>query len=154
MDCEPFVIFRAAATRPALDGKNNADLAREFLRLFYQRGNYLKFVRAVPIHLTPIFQGMASSPDYLSAPLLQHWKPWHDQTVAFLSRPDQTRPILMPDPTPAAKSAPYLLEFQSQRILTQAVVDVLVSDRSPEDAANRAQAAAERLVESLGYKLW
>ena len=154
MDCEPFVIFKAAGARQAPNGKTNADLARDFLRLFYARGNYLKFVRTVPIHLTPIFQNMASDPEYLNAPLLQRWKPWHEQTVAFLSKPQQTRPILMPDVSPAAKSAPYLLEFQSQRILTQAVVDVLVSDKTPEEASKRAQAAAEQLVDSLGYKSW
>ncbi|HEX8172493.1 MAG TPA: ABC transporter substrate-binding protein [Thermoanaerobaculia bacterium] len=148
IDCEPFVIFRAAASRAAPDNKTNADLARSFLRLFFQREYYLRFVKSVPIHLTPIFEGMAQSPEYLSAPLVTEWKPWHDQTVAFLANPAQTRPILMPDVSPAAKSAPYLLEFQARRILTQAVVDVLESDASPQDAAARAQAAAEQLVES------
>lgn len=154
IDCEPFVIFRAAYNRAAPGGKNNADLSREFLRLFFQKRHYLKFVRTVPIHLTPIFEKMASNGEYLSAPLLQRWRPWHEQTVAFLSHPEQTRPILMPDVSPAAKTAPYLLEFQSRRILTQAVVDVLASEMAPEQAAHRAQAAAEQLVESLGYRSW
>jgi len=154
MDCEPFVIFKAAAARSAGDKLTNADLGKEFLRLFYAKRNYLDFVKTVPIHLTPIFQGMAASPEYTSTPALADWKPWHEQTVMFLQHPEQTRPILMPDVSPAGKALPYLLEFQSRRILTQAVVDVVGGTLSPHDAAIKAQRSAEQVVESTGNKGW
>ncbi|MCI0559522.1 MAG: extracellular solute-binding protein, partial [Nitrososphaera sp.] len=60
IDCEPFVIFKSAQKRPAQDYGTNADLAKAFLKVFYRKDHYLPFVSEVPIHLTPIFQGMAA----------------------------------------------------------------------------------------------
>jgi ABC-type glycerol-3-phosphate transport system substrate-binding protein len=82
IDCEPFVIFRKAETRKsAQGGLSNAELSKLFLKdFFYNPTYYLDFVKAVPIHLTPIFKSMAESQGYLEAPAIQHWAQWADQT--------------------------------------------------------------------------
>jgi multiple sugar transport system substrate-binding protein len=154
IDCEPFVIFKSAQDRKNSYGDNSV-LAKDFLRLFYQKDRYLPFVKEVPIHLTPIFEQMAQDPDYLSAPLVQKWKPWADQTNLFLADPsNRTRPILMPDVSEQGRTLPFLLDFQANKILTQLVSDVVKNRTAPNTAAQAAQVRAEQLVESLGYRRW
>ena len=153
IDCEPYVIFKSARDRRSSAG-DNAELAKKFLILFFRKDRYLEFVRDVPIHLTPIFENMASSPDYLNAPLIARWKPWADQTETFLREPVRLRPILMPDVSEQGRMLPFLLDFQSSKILTQLVSDVVKNHIPPEQAAKSAQERAEQLVESLNYKRW
>jgi ABC-type glycerol-3-phosphate transport system substrate-binding protein len=148
IDCEPFVIFRAAEERKGVD------LAKSFLKTFYRKDRYLAFVNRVPMHLTPIFENMSSSPEYLDNPLIKKWGPWELHTRKFLSDPSRVRPILMPDVSQKGRQLRFLLEFQSSKILTQAVSDVIREERSVEEAARIAQERAERLVESLGFRQW
>lgn len=153
IDCEPYVIFKSAAERKNKYG-SNAELAKKFLRLFYNRELYIPFVKEVPIHLTPIFEGMANNQDYMAAPFISRWKPWEEQTRTFLQDSNRVRPILMPDNSEPGRAVPFLLDFQSSRILTQAVTDVIKNGVSPDEAAKTAQRKAEQLVESLGLKRW
>jgi multiple sugar transport system substrate-binding protein len=148
IDCEPYVIFRSTEQR------GTTSLAKEFLKLFYKREHYVTFTRAVPIHLTPIFKKMSADSAYLSDPYIQNWKQWADQTSVFLADQRRLRPILMPDVSEAGRQLPFLLEFQANKILTQAVVDVVHNHVDPTAAARSAQEQAERLVESLGERRW
>jgi ABC-type glycerol-3-phosphate transport system substrate-binding protein len=148
IDCEPFAIFKSAEAR------GNLDLAKDFLKMFYSKSYYLPFVRAVPIHLTPIFRGMAGSQEYANDPFVGQWKQWADQTSTFLSDPQRVRPILMPDVSEAGRSLPFLLEFQASQILTRAVADVVSAGRTVDVAAQDAQGRAERLVQSTGERAW
>ena len=153
IDCEPYVIFKSARERKGSAG-DNAEMAKRFLVLFYRKDRYLQFVQDVPIHLTPIFERMAVSPEYLNTPLIGRWKPWADQTDTFLRDPSRLRPILMPDVSEQGRMLPFLLDFQSSKILTQLVSDVVKNQTPPVQAAKSAQERAEQLVESLGYRRW
>lgn len=153
IDCEPYVIFKSARDRKSAAG-DNSELAKRFLILFYRKDRYLQFVQDVPIHLTPIFEKMASSSEYLNSPLIARWKPWAEQTDTFLRNPARLRPILMPDVSEQGRMLPFLLDFQSSKILTQLVSDVVKNHTPPEQAAKTAQERAEQLVESLNYKRW
>lgn len=148
IDCEPYVIFKSSEAR------GTSEYAKKFLQMFFRKQYYLPFVKSVPIHLTPIFKKMASDPDYLSAETVQRWKPWADQTNAFLLQKDRTRPILMPDSSEAGQQLPFLLEFQASKILTQAVTSVVSGKVSPDQAAKVAQAKAEQLITELGFRRW
>ncbi len=150
IDCEPFVILKSAQSRPAGTYGTNADLAKQFLTYFYKKDRYLKFVQQVPIHLTPVFKGIASSPEYTESSGI--WKPWAEQAETFLGNPDRVRPILMPDVTQAGRRLPFLLELHKERILTQAVTDVMMNDLAPEEAADAAQKRAVKLVQRLGQE--
>jgi multiple sugar transport system substrate-binding protein len=154
IDCEPYVIFKSAAEKKNTRYGSNAELAKKFLRLFYSRDQYLPFVKEVPIHLTPIFEGMANSPDYRSTPFVVRWMPWEEQTEEFLRDPSRVRPILMPDASDEGRALPFLLDFQSSKILTQAVADVVKNGVPPTEAARTAQRKAEQFVESLNLKRW
>lgn len=149
IDCEPFVIFKRSLSIQT--GKNNnAYYSKEFLKYFYMKENYLKFVTKVPIHLTPIFQDMAKTPEYLSTPLIDNWMQWQNFTTNHIKE-NRVRPILMPDLSENGRMLPFLLEFQAKNILTSAVIDVLVNDLSPEEAAKKAQYTTINLLKSLGY---
>lgn len=153
IDCEPYVIFKSAENRHT-EKSNNAEYAKKFLRMFYDSTNYMNFVSKVPIHLTPIFKGMSRSREYTSLPHIKKWKQWADQTVKFLDDPNRVRPILMPDISEGGRAIPFLLEFQANRIISQAVTDVVSKKKTPKRAAQDAQIQAEQLIERLGYKKW
>jgi ABC-type glycerol-3-phosphate transport system substrate-binding protein len=156
IDCEPYCVFKSAKGRQDVGSKDkdNAELAKEFLRMFYRADLYMSFVRTVPIHLTPIFQGMAASADYNGLELISRWRPWANQTTALLSDPKRVRPILMPDDTEQGRALPFLLEFQASRILTQAVSDVVKNHLPAQQAAENAQKRAEQFLESINQKKW
>ncbi len=152
IDCEPFVIFKQASTRNVADGISNAVLAKEFLRFFYKKENYMKFVSKVPIHLTPIINTYANSDEYNNLQLVKNWKQWQTHSNNALKRQNGTRPILMPDPSKEARCHPYLLEFQAKKILSNAVTDVVTGKATPSEAALKAQERAELLAKSLGFE--
>jgi multiple sugar transport system substrate-binding protein len=152
IDCEPYVVFRAAEKR-TFKGGNNADLAKEFLQLFYRRDNYLEFVRTVPIHLTPIFQKMAASDAYrTNNDYLRTWKSWAEQTDRLLADPARTRPILMPDISDKGRAIPHLLNLQASRIISNAVTAVINGELDSKGAAERAQKEVEQLYQQLGSR--
>jgi ABC-type glycerol-3-phosphate transport system substrate-binding protein len=149
IDAEPWVVFQASANRRQADGKGNDQLAKEFIRMFYAPEFYAEYTKQVPIHLTPIFERMASEPDYVAA--TRPFEAWHQRTLERL-RDGSTRPILMPDLSPSGRSLPFLLEFQRANILSGAITDVLQTDNSIQAAAERAQLRAMQLVKRSGLK--
>ena len=151
IDCEPYVIFKAAESRSAGRYGTNAALCKEFLRAFYSRDTYLRFCTRVPIHLTPIFERLAADSSYLKTPLIVRWAPWEARCREALQT-KAVRPILMPDET--SKTLPFLLELQSSRILANMVADVLEGTATPAVAAAKAQHDAEALIDRLGQRKW
>lgn len=151
VDCEPYVIFNRA-TKIKTGEKTNEYYAKKFLQKFYSKENYLKFVQTVPIHLTPIFKGIATSNEYLSNSIIDNWGTWQKYTTNHLKE-NRVRPIMMPDLSPEGRKIPFLLEFQAKNILTEAVIDVIKNNLEPEVAAKNAQEKAVLLIKSLGYKI-
>jgi len=147
IDAEPWVIFNVSKNRKNQSGMSNDTLAKEFLRLFYSKKHYTDFTKTVPVHLTPIFESIASSSEYKSS--IGEFKSWNDNTIRRL-KDGTTRPILMPGGTGISKNLPFLLEFSRAKVLSGAVSDVLQSDFSIEDATNRAQERALRIVARSG----
>ena len=149
IDCEPYVIFREAASRKAGRYGDNAKLAKEFLKLFYKKENYLRFVNTVPIHLTPIFINMASSPDYTNNDYIKVWKSWYEHTSHFLADENLTRPILMTNISEAGREIPHLLELQGSRIIATAISEVIKGDKEPNEVAKEMQLKVEKLLEQF-----
>lgn len=151
VDCEPYVIFSRAA-KIKTGEKTNEYYAKKFLEKFYTKENYLKFVQTVPIHLTPIFKGMATGKEYLSNSIITNWGQWQKYTTDHLNE-NMVRPIIMPDLSPEGRKIPFLLEFQAKNILTEAVIDVIKNNLEPAKAAKNAQEKTVLLLKSLGYKI-
>ena len=142
LDAEAFVIFRTTRHR---------ELAMEFLRRFYQRDNYLRFCRAVPIHLTPIFRSLAESEAYRGHADFRKWKPWNDLLQQRLAD-GQLVPLLMA--SLEDRHLPFLMELQSSHIIDDLVVAATRPETDVETAALEAQKKAEALIEELGYREW
>lgn len=142
LDAEPWVIFKAS---------RNVPLAKDFLKTFYRRDNYLRFCKTVPIHLTPIFMSMAESREYLDDPFIHKWKPWQDGLLAMLKR-GRVLPILISDKSDLNR--PFLMELSGSRILSNLIFAVAKDGQDPVTAAREAQGKAEALIEKLGYRRW
>lgn len=142
IDCEPWVI---------LSGSKNADLAKEFLKAYYKKDNYLKVVSQVPIQLTPIIRSLAEGSDYLDLPFVKKWKPWHAEALQMM-REGRTRPIFLAEEDD--RVLPFLMEVQGSRVLTDMVLAVAVEGQAPEQAASEAQKKAEELITRLGFRKW
>ena len=142
LDAEPWVIFQSSP---------NKDLAKEYLKLFYRRDLYLRFCLTVPMHLTPIFQSLAESPEYLNNSMITKWQPWQNQEMQFI-KDKRIRPIFISED--ADLQRPFLLEFQGSRILSDLIFAVAKEGQDPEVAAKAAQTKGEALIERLGYRRW
>lgn len=142
LDAEAWAVFHSS---------KNVDLAKEFLKLFYRKDHYLKFCQTVPMHLTPIFQSMAESPEYQSTPMIAKWRPWQEQQIQFI-RDKRVRPIFVSEEADLGRT--FLLEFQGSRVVSDLVLAVAKDGQDPEQAAREAQAKAEQLVERLGARKW
>ena len=142
LDAEPWVVFKDS---------ENSELAQAFLEFFYRRDNYLRFCRAVPIHLTPVFRSLAESSDYTDDEFIQKWRPWQDQLLQFM-RDGRVRPIFMSED--ADRTRPFLLELQGSRIISDTVFAVAREGQEVDVAARAAQTRAEELIERLGHRRW
>lgn len=141
-----------------LDGENWAifttskygDLAAEYLKIFFQRDNYIKYLHTVPIHLSPIFLSLAKSSEYLNHPTIQKWSQWQE-TAQKIFDEKLASPIGMV--SEADKTLPFLAELDGSGIVAD-LIQRVVAGGNPEEEAVRAQKRAEELIEQLGYRKW
>ena len=141
-DNEPWIVFKDAA---------HTDVAIEFLKFFFERDNYLKYVHSVPTHLLPVRQSIAEDPEYLAHSDFEKWDYWLEAQLNIIAE-DDPRPLLITDWNDL--NLPFTAEIAGSGILADMVTDVVQGTRTPEEAAQRAQERAEQLIEQLGYKNW
>lgn len=137
LDAEPWVILK---------GSPDTELAKKFLRFFYQKDNYLLFCSSVPIHLTPVFQTLARGPEYTELPLVKKWRPYHDYAISMLHR-GAVLPIFMA--RPEDRLLPALFKLEGSRVISSMVRDVTQRRIPAEQAASAAMAKATELSEGL-----
>ena len=142
LDCEPWMVFKDA---------KYPNEAKEFLKFFYQKDNYLKYIQTVPVHFFPIRKSVREDPRYKATPLIKEWKFWTDQQHEYISR-GLAQPLLMTEWDDL--ELPFINEIAESGILMDMVTDVLKKDKDPLRAAIDAQKKAEKLIEKLGYKKW
>lgn len=141
-DNESWIVFKDS---------QNADVAVEFLKFFYEPDNYLKYVHSVPTHLLPIRKSTAASAEYLADPAFEKWSDWVAAQLKIIAENDP-RPLLMTNW--ADLKLPFLAEIAGSGILADMVTDVVQGIRPPMEAAERAQGRAEELITQLGYRKW
>jgi hypothetical protein len=137
LDAEPWVILK---------GSPRPDLARRFLRFFYQKENYLLFCTSVPVHLTPIFRSLATGTEYTSVPLVQKWRRYHDYEIKLLDA-GSVLPIFMA--RQQDRLNPALFKLEGSRIISGMIRDVTLNNLSPEKAAEVAMSKATQLTQGL-----
>ena len=140
VDEEPWMLFK--------DSRHPKE-AVEFLKFFYQRDNYLEYVRSVPIHLVPITRSLRNDKDYLATPMIGRWKSWVNLQQQYLDR-DQGKPALVID-WDDLRTKPFLLDVLNSGILRDMVMQVAVEQVAPERAAALAQRRTEDLLRLKGH---
>lgn len=141
-DNESWIVFKDAP---------HAEIAVEFLKFFFERDNYLKYVHSVPTHLLPIRKSIAEDPEYLAHKAFEEWDYWVDAQLKIIGE-DDPRPLLMTQWDDL--KLPFTAEIAGSGILADMVTDVVQGIRTPVEAAERAQERAEELITQLGYKTW
>lgn len=136
-DGEQWVIFK--------DSKAPEE-AGEFLKFFYKRENYLRYVNSVPLHLMPITKSLFKDPEYVNHPERKKWKSWLDVQYEYLDR-GFTMPLLMVNPSD--DKIQWLLEVANSGIHADMVFDVVKKDMKPIDAAKRADARINKLISEV-----
>jgi len=142
LDCEPWMVFK--------DAKHPKE-AKEFLKFFYKKDNYLKYIQTVPVHFFPIRKSVREDPRYKATPLIKRWKSWTDKQHYYINK-GLAKPVLVIEWDDL--ELPFLNEIAESRILMDMVTDVVKKGKDPLRSAINAQEKAEELLEKLGYKKW
>lgn len=134
LDAEPWVIL-AKSRHP--------QLAREFLRFFYQKDNYLAYCKSVPLHLFPVFKYLAESKDYQTDPHVVLWRPYYDYAFEMM-KSERVRPIFMSQSEDRLN--PALFKLEGSQVILNMVRDVTVNGKTPRDAAEIAMVRAKSIT--------
>lgn len=142
LDCEPWMIFK--------DGQHPEEAAA-FLKFFYQKDNYRKYIQTVPVHFFPITKSLQEDADYLATPDFASWKFWTDAQHNIIAN-HEPKPVMVTEWDDL--DLPFIAEIAGSTILVDMVTEVVQGGKAPMEAAQRAQKRAEKLITDLGYKTW
>lgn len=141
-DCEPWMIFKNA---------KHPEEAAAFLKFFYKKENYLKYIKTVPVHFFPITKSLRQDPQYLAIPEFEKWKFWIDAQHQVIEK-NEPKPVMITQWSDL--DLPFIAEIAGSTILVDMVTDVVKGGKTPLEAAQRGQQRAEQLITQLGYKRW
>ncbi len=142
LDSEPWMVFKDA---------NYPEIAADFLKFFYQKDNYRKYIQTVPVHFFPITKSLRDDAAYKATPDFKTWGFWTDAQQNIIAN-HEPKPLMMTEWDDL--SLPFTKEIADSGILIDMVVAVVSGQSTPEKAAARAQRRAEDLITQLGYKTW
>lgn len=141
-DSEPWMIFK--------DSKHPEEAAA-FLKFFYKKENYLKYIKSVPVHFFPITKSLREDPEYKAIPDFKNWGFWVDAQHEVVEN-HEPKPVMITQWDDL--DLPFIAEIAGSTILVDMVTDVVRGGKTPMEAAQRAQQRAETLITQLGYKKW
>lgn len=141
-DCEPWMIFKKS---------KHPEEAAQFLKFFYKKENYRKYIQTVPVHFFPITKSLRKDPEYLATPDFKKWGFWIDAQHAVIEK-NEPKPVMITQWDDL--NLPFIAEIAGSTILSDMVTDVLKGGKTPLEAAKKAQQRAEQLIKQLGYKQW
>jgi hypothetical protein len=84
--------------------------------------------------------------------MIKRWKGWLDVQGYYLEH-DLVKPTLVIDWADMADK-PYLMDVLGSAILKDMVMEVVLENAPPEQAAAKAQRRAEELIRSKGFAKW
>jgi len=142
LDSEPWMVFKDA---------KYPEIAADFLKFFYQKDNYRKYIQTVPVHFFPITKSLREDAAYQATPDFKTWGFWTDAKQNIIAN-HEPKPLMMTEWDDL--SLPFTKEIADSGILIDMVVAVVSGQSTPEKAAARAQRRAEDLITQLGYKTW
>lgn len=128
------------------------EIGIEFLKFFYKRENYKRYVLAFPTQLHPIIPSIKEDPEYRDNPEIKKWWPWIEIQVDKMKR---WREILV---SPGMchwydEEFPYFSQIAMSGVWRDMILDVLEEGMASEEAAAKGQAKAEKIIEEWGYEI-
>jgi multiple sugar transport system substrate-binding protein len=141
-DSEPIMIFK---------NSKHPEEAAAFIKFFFKKDNYLKYIKSVPVHFFPITKSLRVDPQYAAIEEFKKWKFWVDAQHEVIEKNDP-KPLLITQWQDL--ELPFVAELAGSTILVDMVTDVVKGGKTPMEAATRAQGRAETLITQLGYKKW
>jgi len=139
LDAELWVVFSKS---------KNQDLAKEWLKLFYDRDLYLNYIAQYPVHMYPITKSLANDPGYKALPELKHWGAWVDIQAEYIKR-KQALPVGVY--AEHELQIPFLAEVFDSGIIVDEIVSVVQGRKKPKQAGQRITERANNLIKKLGY---
>ena len=141
-DSEAWMIFK---------NSKHPEEGAAFLKFFHRADNYLKYIQSVPVHFFPVTQSLRTDPRYLATPAFQKWKFWVDAQHEVIEK-YEPKPVMITEWKDL--DFPFIAELANSTILVDMVTEVTRGQRTPVEAARRAQQRAEQLITQLGYRKW
>jgi len=126
----------------------NQDLAKEWIKLFYERDFYLNYIAAYPVHMFPITKSLADDPGYKALPELKTWRHWIQQQREYIER-GQALPVGVY--APHEIHIPFLAEVFDSGIIVDEIMSVVQGRRKSKEAGERITKRANDLLKELGY---
>jgi len=126
----------------------NHDLAKEWIKLFYEKDLYLNYISAYPVHMFPITKSLANDPSYKALPELKIWKRWIQQQEEYIKR-EQALPVGVY--AEHEKEIPFIAEVFDSGIIVDEIMSVVQGRRTPKQAGERITKRANALIKELGY---
>jgi len=142
LDCEPWMIFK---------NSKHPEEAAAFLKFFYKKDNYLKYIKSAPVHFFPITKSLWQDPEYKSVEDFKKWDFWVTAQHVVIDK-HEPKPGMITQWEDL--DLPFIAEIAGSTILVDMVTDVVRGGKTPLEAAQRAQQRAETLITQLGYKRW
>jgi N,N'-diacetylchitobiose transport system substrate-binding protein len=126
----------------------NQDLAKEFIKLFYEKDLYLNYISAYPVHMFPITKSLANDPSYKALPALKTWKRWISQQEEYIKR-GQALPVGVY--APHEKEVPFIQSVYDSGIIVDEIMSVVQGRRKPKQAGEMMTKRVNALIKELGY---
>lgn len=139
LDCEFWVVFSKS---------KEPELAKEWIKLFYEPDLYLNYIAQFPIHMMPITKSLQKDPRYQALPELKKWKHWVDYQMEYINR-NQAVPVGVYGFHES--TIPFLMEVFDSGIIMDELLAVIQGRRKAKEAGQRITERANDMIQKLRY---
>jgi hypothetical protein len=124
------------------------ELAREWIKLFFERDLYLNYIAQFPVHMIPTTKSLLKDPGYLALPELSRWKNWVRYQVEYISRKEAA-----PVGVYGAHESPipFQMEIFDSGIIMDELMAVIQNRKKAKEAGQRITERANDIIRRLRY---
>ena len=139
LDCEFWVVFAKSKQQ---------DLAREWIKLFFEKDLYLNYIAQFPVHMIPTTKSLLKDPEYRALPDLNRWKSWVQYQIEYISRKEAA-----PVGVYGAHESPipFQMEIFDSGIIMDELMAIIQNRRKVKEAAQRISDRANDIIKRLRY---
>ena len=139
LDCEFWVVFAKSKQQ---------DLAREWIKLFFEKDLYLNYIAQFPVHMIPTTKSLLKDPEYRALPDLNRWKNWVQYQIEYISR-KEAAPVGVYGAHES--QIPFQMEIFDSGIIMDELMAIIQNRRKVKEAAQRISDRANDIIKRLRY---